>query len=221
MAWRLAESLVRLRGQVNAKAPNRSKLSDGSIGDEKHASRSSDHNPWVKDGRTGVVTAIDITHDPVAGVDAGAIAEALVASKDPRIKYVIWNKRIASSTTSPWRWRKYTGANPHDKHVHVSVVDEKFLYDADRDWRLPSIVPNLNLRSLPTRPLLQRGDEGVRVIGLQKILGVTADGIFGPVTEKAVKAFQKKAKLVADGKVGAYTWEALTAPSGSGQKKEV
>lgn len=29
--------------------------------------RDSDNNPWVKNGATGVVTAIDITHDPSKG----------------------------------------------------------------------------------------------------------------------------------------------------------
>ena len=35
MAWRLAKSLEKLRSQVNAKHPKRSKASDGAIGDEK------------------------------------------------------------------------------------------------------------------------------------------------------------------------------------------
>ncbi|HKV33547.1 MAG TPA: hypothetical protein VJP89_04485, partial [Pyrinomonadaceae bacterium] len=61
MAWRVAKSLLRLREQINELAPNRSKASDGTIGDAAHASRKSDHNPWVKDGSIGVVTAMDIT----------------------------------------------------------------------------------------------------------------------------------------------------------------
>ena len=44
MAWRVARSLDVLLGQLNALAPERSKASDGSIGDAAHASRSSDHN---------------------------------------------------------------------------------------------------------------------------------------------------------------------------------
>ena len=70
MAWRVAKSLLKLRDQINAHAPKRSKKSDGYIGDAAHASRSSDHNPWVKDGKMGVVTAADFTHDPAGGFDA-------------------------------------------------------------------------------------------------------------------------------------------------------
>ena len=59
MAWRLARSLETLRAQINALSPNRSKASDGTIGDAAHSARTSDHNP---DGG-GVVRALDLTHD--------------------------------------------------------------------------------------------------------------------------------------------------------------
>lgn len=136
MAWRLAKSLDALRLQVNTAFPDRDKSSDGTIGDAAHASRSSDHNPWVKDGRTGIVTALDITHDPESGVDAGKLADALKASRDKRIKYIISNKRICAGDVgpSPWVWRKYNGANPHSKHVHISVRSEKKFYDDDSPW---------------------------------------------------------------------------------------
>ncbi|WP_406123554.1 peptidoglycan-binding protein [Streptomyces sp. NBC_00989] len=35
------------------------------------------------------------------------------------------------------------------------------------------------------------------------------DGIFGPLTEHAVKAFQKRSGLVVDGMLGPHTWKAL------------
>jgi hypothetical protein len=120
MNWRLAASLATLRAQVNTAWPERSKASDGTIGDAAHAARASDHNPNSR----GVVCALDLTHDPAHGCDAGEIAEALRVSRNPRIKYVIWNRRLFSSLTRPWEWREYDGLNPHTKHVHVSVTDE-------------------------------------------------------------------------------------------------
>ena len=132
--WRVAESLMALRKQVNAAAPHRSTASDGTIGNAEHAARTSDHNPWVIDGSTGVVTAMDITHDPANGCDAGVLAEALRSGKDARIKYVIWNRRIASATVHPWEWRPYTGANPHNHHMHLSVQEEKAKYDSTAAW---------------------------------------------------------------------------------------
>ena len=44
---------------------------------------------------------------------------------------------------------------------------------------------------------------------LQEGLGIGADGIFGPGTEKAVKAFQEKNGLVVDGLAGPATLAAL------------
>lgn len=136
MAWRPAKSLVTLREQINQMAPNRSKASDGTIGDAAHASRDSDHNPWVRDGNIGVVTALDITHDSEDGCDAGAIVQALAESRDPRIKYLIWNRRILSSRVQPWVWRNYTGRNPHTKHFHLSVKPEKSFYDSTDPWQI-------------------------------------------------------------------------------------
>lgn len=56
---------------------------------------------------------------------------------------------------------------------------------------------------------LKRGSKGAQVKFLQKKLGLTADGIFGSNTDKAVRAFQKKNRLAVDGVVGATTWGAL------------
>lgn len=129
---RIAKSLDVLRSQLNTMYPNRSKTSDGWIGDTSHAAGQSDHNP----NSSGVVTALDITHDPVHGLDARKIAEALVASRDPRIKYVISNREINSSTVSPWQWRTFTGSNPHTQHLHLSVVSDANLYDSTTTWSL-------------------------------------------------------------------------------------
>jgi hypothetical protein len=136
--WRAAESLLVLRQQVNAMAPGRRKTSDGLVGDAAHALRTSDHNPWVRDNGMGVVTACDITHDPQGGCDAGRIAEAIRTGQDARVKYIIWNRQIANSESigghPPWTWRPYTGANPHTKHVHISVKPDKALYDEKMTW---------------------------------------------------------------------------------------
>lgn len=60
-------------------------------------------------------------------------------------------------------------------------------------------------------PLTRNGDTGVHVAILQTLLNaagfgpLAADGVFGPKTLSAVKAFQQKAGLTADGVVGANT----------------
>jgi len=59
------------------------------------------------------------------------------------------------------------------------------------------------------RPTLRLGAQGQFVKELQGLLGITADGDFGPATKAAVASFQRAKGLVADGVVGAGTWAAL------------
>jgi len=140
MTWRIAKSLEVLRKQINEAFPSRSKVSDGGIGDAAHATRDSDHNPWVKDGAIGVVTARDFTCDPNDGADTEALAERLRLGRDGRIKYVIYNGRMFSSIAKPhraaWQWGPYTGKNPHKHHFHVSVLPDKARYDSEAPWAL-------------------------------------------------------------------------------------
>ena len=63
-------------------------------------------------------------------------------------------------------------------------------------------------------PLVRRGDSIFPVRPLQQLLRarnhpVVVDGIFGPNTEAAVKAFQAGNGLTADGIVGPLTWPKL------------
>ena len=213
MAWRLAKSLETLRTEVNAKWPSRSKASDGTIaGDDHHvANPDSDHEPWVKDGAMGVVTAMDITHDPANGPDSEQLAETLRQSQDPRIKYIISNRKIASSEISPWQWRPYNGKNPHNHHVHISVKSDKSLYDATQSWAIANVAPPAP-GHVPgnTRPTVRRGSTGDAVKRVQELLGLTpVDGRFDEKVDAAVKAAQERAGIVADGIVAPQTWELL------------
>jgi len=74
----------------------------------------------------------------------------------------------------------------------------------------------INPQAQPTNfPVLRRRMRGPAVRDLQKrlrakgFLRVSADGVFGPETQAAVKAAQRRYQLPADGIVGRATWEAL------------
>ena len=56
---------------------------------------------------------------------------------------------------------------------------------------------------------VRQGSRGDAVRQLQELLGITADGIFGPITKAAVKEYQTANGLKADGIVGPLTWAAL------------
>jgi copper chaperone CopZ len=138
--WVVDKGLEKLRAQVNAAAPGRSIASDGGIGDAAHAATESDHNPEHPPPAGNPdfqVDARDFTHDPAHGADMNVMAEALRVSKDPRIKYVIWNRRIFSGRNGPqpWVWRTYTGtADPHTQHLHISVEDDT--HDQVQAWSI-------------------------------------------------------------------------------------
>lgn len=173
--WRVAKCLDVLLGQWNAAHPNRSIASDGSIGDDAHASRISDHNPWVDDPASplNVVTARDFTHDPANGADAGQLAEALRRHKDPRVKYVIWNRRIWSLARDAEGWRPYAGENAHTHHVHVSCSSSKPLYDSTRPWDL-SLGSAGGVTGAPSK-----GEEPMTEADIQKLLDtvIRKDGL--------------------------------------------
>ncbi|SDP28359.1 Peptidoglycan-binding (PGRP) domain of peptidoglycan hydrolases-containing protein [Pedococcus dokdonensis] len=86
----------------------------------------------------------------------------------------------------------------------------------------PVTTPTKPPVTAPVSPLaayakltLKRGSSGSAVVALQKALGITADGAFGPKTEAAVKAFQARHNLPATGIVGASTWAALMSGTGT------
>lgn len=142
MNYKVAGSLLRLRDQLDTGASTRSKASDGTIGNAEHAARDSDHNPWWVYGGVPYVTAMDITHDPAGGLDCQDLEWALWAGRDPRIKYVIWNKQIMAGTAGPepWQSRPYHGADPHTNHLHLSVMPNAgSLLQAD--WNLFDLFP--------------------------------------------------------------------------------
>jgi peptidoglycan hydrolase-like protein with peptidoglycan-binding domain len=63
-------------------------------------------------------------------------------------------------------------------------------------------------------PLVRKGDQQHPVQTLQHLLrargqNLTVDGIFGPRTDAAVRAFQQQKALAVDGIVGPDTWSAL------------
>lgn len=56
---------------------------------------------------------------------------------------------------------------------------------------------------------LKKGSKGSAVKKLQTALKITADGDFGPITEKAVKAYQTKKGIVVTGICDESTWKRL------------
>jgi hypothetical protein len=194
---KLAGSLDRLFDEIDQAWPSRSRVSDGWRGDAAHQARKSEHNP---DGR-GIVHAIDIT---TAGIDKARTLKALIGH--PAVWYVIHDGRIWSRTYG-WKARRYTGANPHAHHIHVSI---RLAADAELwagKW--------LGVARRPAARDLHRGMSGTDVAKWQRALGVTADGQFGAKTQAAVNAFKARHGWAQDGVIGPRVRKALRERVGS------
>lgn len=160
MTWRVAYSLDTLLAEINTAAPKRDKAADGSIGDAAHSARASDHNPNVY----GAVRARDFTHDPAGGLDCDDLAAHLWGrlGRHPALgsgAYIIWQRRIVSTDRLAEGWRAYTGSNPHDHHLHLSVATSPSGYDSRAPFGWPPKVVS-PLRKALTRAIRQAKKAG-------------------------------------------------------------
>ena len=97
----------------------------------------------------------------------------------------------------------YTGG-----FVHVDVRPKKYLWQQDGKNLKYYAVEGFSVQE-HTPTTVRYNDRGANVMWVQQKLGINDDGIFGPVTEAAVRSFQETAGLVVDGVVGPNTWARL------------
>lgn len=127
-AWYLAPSLHVGLSEVDQRWPSRDRTSDGTIGDEAHQSRQSDHNPNTR----GAVDAWDMD---VNGPDVGEVKRAF--ERHPSAHYWIHNRQMADADND-WRPTQYSGDNPHTSHVHFSIRQSANAENDRRPWGLLS-----------------------------------------------------------------------------------
>jgi hypothetical protein len=129
------------------------------------------------------------------------------------IQCIIWSRGIWSGSRPHAGFRLYKGQNPHLDHLHVELSwpAARTLTHARIGEVLGGPVPPR--RVLKLKEPNMRGED-VRAVQIALAarfpsLGLRADGVFGPKTDKAVKKFQKSAGLTPDGDVGDRTRAAL------------
>ncbi len=112
LAKKATPAAIAVLRQATAHWPKRKKASDGLLPSKAHVHQNpnSDHNSGF---------AVDLTHDPSNGIYCQIIYTQL--QKDPRVKYLIFKGRIWSKDKGE---HIYTGSNPHNKHIHISIKEE-------------------------------------------------------------------------------------------------
>jgi len=214
----LAANLGTLRREINTRWPGRDKSSDGWIGDAAHQQRKSDHNP----DSNGMVHAIDVDKD---GIDPNFLVKRAV--QHPTVRYVIFNRTIWSRTHG-FKPRKYTGDNPHTKHVHISGL-RGGQFEGDRSsWGVAAgtaaaavavVRPQGPDKPKPGKPgsrslqLQQPRMRGDDVAFVQRFIGPKragkADGVFGPDTEAGVRWYQQMRSISVTGVCDAGTFRQM------------
>jgi hypothetical protein len=225
-----AEALKVALDDANRRWPGRNKLSDGIQPDARHQAEVSDHN---------LGNALDLTHDPAHGCDGAVVAE--MAILDPRVTYVIFNRRIYNRGMTSAGWRLYTREDPHTNHVHMSIAassrDDTSAWGwAPESGDIPAttVAADDALHPAPTgiyarwgrlhaeaypgvaAKLGSHGEVVRRVQQRLKDLGWTINvtGKFEADTDAVVKLAQARFGITpADGVVGRNTWKAFFALS--------
>ena len=134
------------------------------------------------------------------------------------IMYIIFDRQIWGTYQMEDGWRAYNGSSPHTDHIHFSFswdgAMERTSWWTGAAWtgvtRGPGgpVVPLPDATSYPT---LREGASGPDVQLAQKVIGVTADGAFGPATKSALRTWQGKNGVAVTGVLDEATWDAMVS----------
>ncbi|TPG19211.1 peptidoglycan-binding domain-containing protein [Pedococcus bigeumensis] len=138
------------------------------------------------------------------------------------IMYIIWNHKMWRAYDPARGWATYTGPVPHTDHVHFSFSWDG-AYGHTSWWTgkaLTKVDPGPASTPKPTTPpqppsavysLLIQGATGPDVALAQKVIGTTADGVFGPKTTTALRAWQAAHGVKVTGQLDPATWAKMVA----------
>jgi hypothetical protein len=97
--------------------------------------------------------------------------------------------------------------------INMGKVQEAVQILNEFPTQIQDVNLNTNINTTTPKPAntptVRKGNRNNTVKYIQEYLKIKADGIFGPITQKAVIEFQKKHNLVPDGIVGPRTWNKL------------
>lgn len=207
MAWVLTRGITTWRNEIDEVFPGRDKSTDGTIGDQSHASGTSGHNPDISGkaeyrdyDNLDEVRAADIDKDlrnPKFSMEQ--LIQWLVALGRAGhylpFRYFIYNKRIWRKSTG-WKTETYTGPSDHSDHAHFSG---DYTQTADNWTSKLGLLAFVRSATGEGEMLVQKGDKGEDVkfwqnilvdLGYGNIMG-EVDGDYGDKMEAAVNAFRK------------------------------
>lgn len=140
------------------------------------------------------------------------------------INYIIWNRQQWRAWAPERGWVAYYGVSPHTDHIHFSFNWDG-AYKRTSWWSgvavtkpltgpgtsTPTPTPPAPVITASGYPLLAQGATGADVVLAQKVIGVTADGKFGPATASALGSWQARNGVAATKTLDNATWSKMVA----------
>ena len=141
------------------------------------------------------------------------------------INYIIFNRQQWKAWAPERGWVAYYGVSPHTDHIHFSfnwdgaykrtswwsgvAVTKPLLGPTGSTTTPPPAPAPAPTMTASGYPLLEQGATGADVVLAQKVIGVTADGRFGPITAAALGTWQSKHGVPATKKLDNPTWATM------------
>src|SRR5699024_5476091 len=132
--------------------------------------------------------------------------------------YILWNRQIWGTYQMCDGWRPYNDPSPHSDHIHFSF---RWVGAMQRCSRWPCLAqpcvtttpggPSVPVLPADGYPTLREGSRGPDVQLAQRVIGVTADGVFGPDTKAALREWQGEHGLTRTGVLDDDTWNRMVA----------
>ncbi|WP_099868241.1 N-acetylmuramidase domain-containing protein [Pararhizobium haloflavum] len=190
-----------------------------------------DETAALKSASWGLAQILGENHAMVGYETPQAMVRAFMEDEEHHLEAMVQYLIVASIADDlrGHRWeavaRGYNGPGyaKHNYHGRMAAAFAKWQRIPDTPWQPPAG----DLPSIPDR-MVSRGMRGASVRALQTLLarlghyGGAVDGVFGPMTEAAVRDLQREAGILVDGYAGPQTFaaiEAALAPSSSSIKE--
>lgn len=166
-------------------------------------------------GRPSVLTFDDGDLTYLAGI-LRAIADATGIPLASSVEWVGYPSSYGANGArlTAAQWATYRGVLGH-QHVPGNTHGDPGTLNVARLLELAGGVVTAPPSTSPSpaapspKGYAARGDTGALVLEVQSLLGLTADGIYGPLTERAVSDYQASRGLTVDGITGPQTLTAL------------